>query len=933
MKQIDKSLSSIAIATATAIATALLLSACGSGSSEKEFIASARSFLAANDPKAATIQLKNALQKNPESPEVRYLLGKSLLLGGDAVGAEVELRTARRLKHPDALVLPELARAQLALGQFKVMTDELAVISFDDAPAMADLQTSLATGFAVQGARDKAQEAVDKALQLAPKYVPALLVRARLKVAVDDVDGALQVLREVVALAPGNAGAWMMRADLLLHAKRDIEGAQAAYNSALRIKPDLPQAHAALIQMQFQKSDLPAAKLQFEAMKKALPQHAETQLFEAQLALANKDAKGARDLLQKALRKHPEHARMLLTAGAVELQLGATAQAEAFLARAVQLAPNDVAARRLLARTQLRAGQPGKALATLKPVLDSAAPDVESLSMAGEAQLANGDTKSSEDFFSRALRLRPADAKARTALAMAQIARGNADSGIGELRMIAQSDAGVSADLALISSLLRKGDFERAMAAIDVVEKKQPDRALAANLRGQVLLRRKDPAGARKNFEAALLKQPGLFSAVASLAALDLVEKKPEQAQARFDALLKADPKNGQALLALAELKARTGGTPAEVLALLNTAVTANPDDSYARLALIDHHLFNRDGKAALVTAQSAVATLPEDFDLLAKLGQVQLAGGDNNQAQVTFKKMVSVQPRSVPGLLGLADAQAASKDLDAAAKTLKKAQEIAPDALPVQRAVVLVAAQQKRYPDALLVARKMQTQRPGDALGWMLDGEIALAQQQWDGATAAFRTASTKTNPGQAPARLHFALSNAKKTAEADRMGDAWVKDHPKDLSFMQYLADVALNQGDYPMAEKRYRDLLERQPEQPVALNNIAWLMLKQAKPGALAFAERANKIAPNEAPLIDTLALVLAAEKRLPEAIEQQKIAVQLAPDASAFRLGLAKMLLQAGDKSAALLELQTLAKKGKAIPEQLEVQTLLAQTSKP
>ena len=88
MKQIDKSLSSIAIATATAIA--LLLSACGSGSSEKEFIASARSFLAANDPKAATIQLKNALQKNPESPEVRYLLGKSLLLGGDAVGAEVE---------------------------------------------------------------------------------------------------------------------------------------------------------------------------------------------------------------------------------------------------------------------------------------------------------------------------------------------------------------------------------------------------------------------------------------------------------------------------------------------------------------------------------------------------------------------------------------------------------------------------------------------------------------------------------------------------------------------------------------------------------------------------------------------------------------------------------------------------------------------------
>lgn len=928
LKQIDsKSLG------AAALLSLVLLTACGDSDSEAELLTSAKTYLTKNDPKAAAIQLKNALQKNPASAEARFLLGKSLLAAGDPVGAEVELRHARKLNHPDAAVMPELARAMLAQGNFKALTDELAGVNFDDAASMADLQNSLATGYVLQGARDKAQTAIERALQLDPKFVPALLTRARLTVAGGDVDGALRQLREISKLAPGNAIAWMLQADLLLHAKSDFEGAALAYNTALRIKSDLPAAHGALMQLQLQKNDLAGASVQFEAMKKALPNHPNTQLYEAQLALAKKDPKGARELLKKALLKYPDNARMLLTAGAVELQLGGISQAESFLARAVQLAPNDSGARRLLARTQLRAGQPGKAIATLKPLLDSPSVSAEALTLAGEAQLGNGDLKGSEEYFAHALRLRPADARARTALALAQVAKGNTDSGMSELRLIASSDAGVSADLALISALLRRGDYDRALAAIDSVEKKQPDQALAANLRGQVQMRRKDLVGARKNFEAALLKQPTLFSAIASLAAIDLVEKKPEQAKARFNALLQLDPKNSQAMLALAELKARTGGTREEVLAQLNLAVEANPNDAHSRLALIDHHLFSRDNKAALVAAQSAVGVLPEDFELLGKLGQVQLASGDNNQAQTTFKKMVSIQPRSIPGMLGLADTQLAVKDEAGAARTIKKALEVAPDSAPVQRAFVLLAASQKRYDEALPVARRMQTLRPNDPLGLMLEGELAMAQAKWDAAIAAFRSASGKANPGQAPARWHIALLGAKKPADAARMAEAWLKDHPKDLIFMQYLGDVALNSRDFAGAEKRYRDLLAVQPEQAVALNNVAWLLLQQGKPGALEYAERAVKAAPNQAPLIDTLAQALAAEKRWPEAIEEQRKALTLAPEGSAFRLNLAKYLLQSGDKPGALVELQALAKRGKAIPEQDEVRALLSQAISP
>ena len=52
---------------------------------------------------------------------------------------------------------------------------------------------------------------------------------------------------------------------------------------------------------------------------------------------------------------------------------------------------------------------------------------------------------------------------------------------------------------------------------------------------------------------------PSYFAAAASLAALDMADKKPADAKKRFEALLAINPKNAQALLALAQLAAAKG--------------------------------------------------------------------------------------------------------------------------------------------------------------------------------------------------------------------------------------------------------------------------------------------------------------------------------------------------------------------------------------
>ena len=86
--------------------------------------------------------------------------------------------------------------------------------------------------------------------------------------------------------------------------------------------------------------------------------------------------------------------------------------------------------------------------------------------------------------------------------------RGDESAGLGELRSLAADADSTVADLPLIATLVRKKDIKGAMAAIDALEKKQPDKPVASNLRARLLLQQGDQTGAEKSFGRALEIQP-----------------------------------------------------------------------------------------------------------------------------------------------------------------------------------------------------------------------------------------------------------------------------------------------------------------------------------------------------------------------------------------------------------------------------------------
>ncbi len=900
---------------------ALLLGACGEHS-QGEQMALARAYLRAQNPSAAVIVLKNLLAQQPGAADARLLLGTTLLESGDAAGAEHALRRALEIGAAPATVQPPLARALLAQGQYSTLITQFEAPQLPEPHAAAEVALALAQAHLALNRREDAAAAVQRALQAVPGYAPALLVQARLLGMQGELDAALALLAELPALAETGR----LKGDLLLLGKNDIDAAIAAYGAALLVQPTDAASHAALINAWFAKDDVAAASAQWQRMKAVQPGHALTRYFEAQVAVAQRDFASARERLQELLRAAPDDATLLNLAGVTELELDALAQAETYLGKAVQLQPGFVTARHNLARVLLRGDTPSRALAVLQPLLQGKTVSAQTLTLAAQVQQRMGDTSSADALYARAAALKPTDTGVRVALALARLARGPAEPALAELQAIAASDGGDVADIALIRARIGRQETDAALQAVLQLEKKRPQSALAADLRGRALTLRKDRTGARVAFEQALARDGRHFPAVASLAGLDLQAGQPDAAMARVQGLLRLDPRHVDALMAVAELRQRANAPREEVAALIQRAAAANPQHARPRLTLVDLHLGAGKLPAALAAAQEGAAALPWHAQMQEHLARVLLASGEVLQAQSVFTRLSQQRADSYRGHLGLAELALRGNDVEAAARAGAQALALAPDVPEVQRLAVALALRQNRAADAVTLVRRMQQQRPDDAAGYIFEGEIQSALGQREAAITVLRKAVALPEPAQAPALLYAALLQGPQPAEAERFAQQWLRAHAQDWAFRLSLGNAAMAQGQMAPAEARFREVLAQQPNHAVALNNTARALIGQKKAGAVELAERATQVAPDQPQLQDTLALALASEGRYEQALQVQKRLLAALPQTPMYRLTLAKIYLQSGDKPQALAEIHTLLRTSADFPGRAEAEQI-------
>ena len=909
------------------IVTALV--ACGQPSPDK-LLSSAKEQLAKGEQSAAVIQLKNLLQQMPDNGEARLLLGEAMFEAEDFAAAEKELSRALELKQPQERAVPPYLRALLAQGKIKAVIAEAEKYKLFNPAAVASVQTVLGDAYAQLGNITQAKDAYSAAIAAVPGHPRARLGLAIIAASEGRVDEASVQVDEIVTADPKLAEALAFRSDILL-AKGDRAGAKKALQDAVAANGRLMPARFSLIRLHTEANEFEAAGRELEQARKVAPRDVRVAYYDAALALRQGNTERARQQIQQVLKFIPDHPPSLLLAGSIELQANQLPQAEGHLRRLVARQPANVRARAMLATVQLRMGEPARARDTLQPVVEKSMPqDPQLLLIAGETYLANGDVQRASAFYQAASKggQTPAVA-AKTRLGQIALASGRGDEGFRELEAASELDAGqYQADLAIIAGHLRRGELDKAMSAVQGLEKKQPKNPLTFQMYGLAYLAKHDVPAARKSFERALELQANYLPAARNLGILDLAEKRPEDARKRFEAMIAKDPRNDQIYLALAEFQVRTGIENKVVAETLQRAVDSNPQSVAARESLINFHLANKDVKAALTAAQAAVAAMPSDPRILGLTATVLEAAGDTNQAIERLNKLASLQPQAPGPLLRLAALYLGQKQVDKAVETLRRAQKLVPAGQSVVPQLVQVYLAAQRPEDALKEVRELQKREPKLAIGYALESEIYLSQRKLAEAERALREA-LKVEPKAdiVAVRLHEVLVAGGKSGEASFHAKKWLAENPKNVTMRLYLAERELAAKNLKASAALYREVLAVDENNALALNNLGWISGELGDVNALDYAAHAVRLAPNDASVLDTYGMLLLKKGEVDKALLVMERVRKLAPARNDLRLHYAMVLIKAGRKDDARRELEALQAVKESFPGKGEVAVLM------
>jgi putative PEP-CTERM system TPR-repeat lipoprotein len=898
------------------------LSGCNNDKSTASLLAEAKQYQQKGDLKAAAIQLKNAVAKSPEDAEARLQLGMLHLEMGDPVSAEKELRKARSLGTEANRVLPLLGKAGLLQGRSKEVLED---ITADQAKGSASLLTLRGDALLASGIAKESKAEYEAALAVDPNAGTAMLGLARHAMMNQDRDAALGFLADAMAKDPKNPDVWMAQA-ALLRMQGKTDEALAAYDEVLKLQPKHREAYVEKAYVEIGRGNFAAAKVAVEGAEKASPGNLLTVYVRALYEFSQGKYAAAHESLQRILKAAPDHMPTLLLAGASEMNLGSLQQAEQHLRKYVESNPNNVYARKLLAQTLLKSSQPRDAAAALAPVLKEDSQDAQLLALAGQSHMQVRDFSKASGYFEKAAELAPKAAGVRTSLGLSKLAQGDQVRGMKELELATALDPkSTEASLTLVQSQLGLKQYDEAMKTVLSMEKQQPNNPQVQTLKGFVYHAKGDTKSARVAFERAVTLQPTFFPAVSNLARLDLQEQNFNAAKQRFVKVLEADKNNGSAMAALGDL-ALVQKRPDEATSWFVKASDANPESINPALRLGMHYLQLNRPQDALNLTRKYLTTHPTNPDLLDLQGQAQLASKDGSAALETYSKLVSVLPKSAPAQLRMATANMMLKKESAAAENLKRAVELQPDFIPARLAQVDLAMRTSRYNEALSMTRELQKINSKLPSAYAIEGDVLLAQKKPTEAVHAYEKALANSESPVMLLKIVQALELSGKSKEAMARTTQWLKEHPNDTTIKLFLADRNLANREFKPAIALLEQITKQDPNNAIALNNLAWAYQQEKDPRALATAERAFSVAGESAGVMDTLGWILVEQGNMQRGVPLLKKAATAASGSPEIAYHLVVGLHKAGKRDEARAELDKLLATNQVFPQLEEARAL-------
>ncbi len=912
------------IRSVASLFVAAYLVSCSAGSSDADHLAKAEQFLGTGKTKAAFIELKNALKKNKDNAQARFLLGKLNLEQGDPAGAEKELRIARKLGIPDEAITPLLAEALLQQGK----PDEVLELDSTGLSPEARARTLAAQGVAklIQGKKEDAGKLINQALEEYPASSEAQAAQARLLAAKGEPDAAVQILEKALVKNPGYAEAWSLLGTIE-QSRSNHEAAVKAFSKAIGARENNlgDRLSRAMSLIQLKKFD--QAQKDLDKLKRVIPQNTGVNYAQGLVYFSEEKLDDAQAAFEQAVASNNVNPLAFYFLSTVNLVKGNLEQAESYSEQFLARAPGNVAGRKLAARVKLKLNKPEAAVELLQPVVEQSHTDAETMNLLATALLNTGKTDEAIELLNKVATLEPDSAQAQLRLGASLLMEGEQKKAAEYLEKAAElNPENQQADILLVLNQLKQKNYDEALETAEAFQKKNPDSATPWNLIGRVQLAAGNETAAVEAFEQALKVSPGDPYALSTLAQLALRKQDFSSARKYYEQILARHENHLVALIRLAVLDALEKNEE-QMVQHLEQAIEAHPQVAQPRFILARYYLAKGDpGKAVTLLApldEKQKQTAPA----LKVMGMAQLQQKKYTEAKITFEQLVAKAPKSAEAHYLLAEAYGGLNKAAQVEKELGKALELNPDYFQARLAYTRILIQQNKADEARKKFQALKSSHPDNPDVMKLDAAFALLDGDRQRALSIYEKLQQK-----APSTQNMLSLSMMKWRSGDKAGvialqESWVESHPKDKTALLALANSYLQEKRIDDMLNLYERVLQLDPNNLVALNNLAWYLRDRDPKKALSYAEKAHELAPKAASILDTYAMVLLANGDKAKALRMIERALDKAPKNPSMRLDYARIAAANGDRTGAIQMLKALLEEGKEFAEKAEAEKLL------
>jgi cellulose synthase operon protein C len=560
-------------------------------------------------------------------------------------------------------------------------------------------------------------------------------------------------------------------------------------------------------------------------------------------------------------------------------------------------------------------------------------------SLLGGIQQMNGELAEAEASYQKAVQLNPYRFSDRINLITARIDQGKTEEANNALQRLLSSNPNHPGVNYLHGRMLvEAGENVEALTALAKVLSVQPDHAPSLYLSAIANIAQNNLATARGQLDRLLSTQRDHISGHLLLSNLHLLMGNPADAEQGARSILRDNPMNYQAMALLATaLNAQGRSTETESIALYRTMIEVNPQAVEPRLALGTALLQTGDGAGGVAQFQAAHDLDPDSALTWESLIQAQLVMGYVAAAKTEAETYARQQPQNPRPAIYLARIALQENDLSGATEYFGQSEEILrraladdPDNRGIQGLLIDTLMTQGKLDEAGTMLADLPDELANAKAVLVARARIALAGGRPAEAEPLLRAAMADSADSLTVMWLGGALKAQGREGETVSLLEEWLAQNPADVLVHFELASTFMQQGREQDALEHYQTIVESGAENVIVLNNLAWLIREDNPQQALIHIQRADQLAPNNPPIMDTYAMVQLELGATSEALSLNQRALDRVPADPSLRYHRALILRADGQAAQAIEILQELvAADGVATSQREEAQELLTE----